>query len=514
MALAVVNVLVNVRKVTKKGSQSGEAFAIAKGVYGLFKKGAGVAGIDLPSLEEDQTAQMLKEIKEAIDRLTKQVKQFSQGLGLQVEAGEAYHKILNLVSDFSEDPRDKALIAAITDRSNGIHSHLSTLQRTLTKTTLLNPAQESWITYICKYCQDNSADDDFTWGFRPACEIFASMLALQRSAIGVLRKALEASGEPADKIDRTEKGHNKAIDEQVETFLKTFGEYWDKTMRKKDKIALRIDPYKSSNLESHNDELYWFEYNKKDTTLVKLDSSLRKTVLTRNSLSGGLLVSHNSKLYVFEFDTDQLIEIDPETGEKRNSFSQPEFKGTVFRSMVLSHQGYIYIIKGDHLYQIDPTHKRVERIGSGWKLASLAAVDGKHTIYARCPTIVYGVIYEIDPSKRGSSMYTRVSGVYEFDATENACIVGYGRHLYTPGVCNVWAFDTKDHSFSKIAEGRIFAFVHITDHIETRHSLSILTRNMRGISYCDDCVRILKPYWVHPPTDWYEQLLTKRTVST
>lgn len=546
MALAVINILVSVRKVTKEGSRSGEAFAITQGLYGLFRKGAGLVGVDFPPLEEDKTIAMLKEIKAGIEELTKKTERFNQSLAQQSEAGEAYRRVLHHVTEYTNRPKNDSVITAICNPQNGIHYHLGVLQNALVNSTPINLDHECWIKYMCKHCQDNAADEDFSWGFRPACEKFASMLALQRSAIEILRRAMEVTGEPAADIEEIEKTHYDAIEKQVEMFIPTFAEYWNETVKKSKpiKTAMTVGIYRCRETEiflvSHNNDLYWID---EGPSLAKLSLGCKEktTVLSlsefKKSFPCNGFLSHKGKLYLIMVNGD-IIEIDPDTGKKDILYNTPEFKKC---TAVLSHGGYIYMISNNDLYRVDthplpivPLHFRngkfvasethrpresrlkvkVEHIGSGYTFGRLGAVPGKRTFYARILpySSLFSAIHEIEgPARRGSATKSKVSDHW---CSGIMRLVGHGKHLYVEGGFNVVAVDTEnDYKEEKMTkntyEPLILPFGGATVTVDVSHNLSILCHEHKdGERYRLEILK-LKPYWVDPPKDWYEQVRPK-----
>ena len=506
MASTVVDILVNVRRVTKEVSISNEAFAIAPGVYGVFKKGTNVLESNSPSLETSETVELLKEILEGVDTLTAKTSERSKEiLKQQNHAGEAYHTLLQYVQSYSQDQEDEESISAITDHITGLHCQLTILHNAMVNPTPSNLDQMSLIDYISTRCQDRAAKDDFTWGFTMACEILSFLLALQRSAIQVLRGVMETLGDPVERVDLVEKDHHTNIDEQVEKFLTVFGKHWNQKAGEMKKSNISLHECLPS-FVSHNGELYWVSWFGFEGVFKQFMSGIYPEANHNVALRGmSPLASHQGKLFCVT-KAGKLSEIDPESGETRELFPDVSFKQCV---SMISHEGFLYLTlnsRSENIFKVDTREMKVECIGSQWQAAMLATLEGESSIFVRYKHFLWDSIYRIDSSSNGTTSFEAVSKYW--DMTMSALIVGHGEHLYTQGYAG-------DLLALNPVSGKSLTFTpkpcftpdsHVLPLVS--HKLTLICRHF--IKWYSPVERyhmaLVRPYWVEPPKDWYKKL--------
>ena len=505
MASAITEILVNIRNVKKDGSISNEAFAIAQGVNGVFKKGTNVLESNSPSLETSEVVELLKEILEGVKTLTTKTSERSKEiLEQQNHAGEAYHTLLQYVQSYSQDQEDEESISAITDHITGLHYQLTILHNALVNPTPSNLDQKSLIDYISTHCQDRAAKDDFTWGFTMACEILSFLLALQRSAIQVLRGVMETLDDPVERVDLVEKDHHTNIDEQVEKFLTVFGKHWNQKAGEMKKLS-SINLHKClPSFVSHNGELYWVSWF--EGKLQKFVSGTYREANYNIALRGMFpLASHQGKLFCVT-KAGKLSEIDPESGETRELFPDVSFNECV---SMISHEGFLYLTlnsRSENIFKVDTREMKVECIGSQWQEAMLATLEGESSIFVRYKHFLWDSVYRIDSPSNGTTSFEALSKYWSAGRKPN--LVGHGEHLYSQGYSG-------DLLVVNPVGGSSEIFTPRPSITPKSYVLPLVSHKLTLV--CEHCVErirpderyhmaLVRPYWVDPPKDWHAKL--------
>lgn len=237
---------------------------------------------------------------------------------------------------------------------------------------------------------------------------------------------------------------------------------------------------------------------------VERTSGEKKKAISNKAISNiegasGPLASHRKELW-HHSPHFSLMELDPKSGTILKRYPVPSaktgFDGPYESAAMLSHKGFLYIIDYQQLYQVKTKTKDRKcdwklLNDDKWEKTKLAAVTGDSSLYARCKGFFSDSIYKINPSKIGSSGYTKVGGGEYKGST---VITGHGRHLYTTGGGgHLWAIDTKDGSSTKITKTGLDGTV-ITRLYS--YSLSVICSRESNSDPCVPEVVKVKPYWV------------------
>ena len=497
-----------------------QAFAIEKGLRGILN----VVGVETGLEEEDKTLKLLNEVKKSINNLTTKLEDASRDISMAVQAGSAYAKIQTYITLFLQSPKDGSVLDSVISPSDGIRHHLVHLQKIMIKKSDLVENNESLIQYICKTCQvkafsdekDNkNGNDDFTWGLESACERFGAMLAFQRTAIEILRKAMLAKGHAKDVVTKIANDHHAEIDEQVDMFMPTFIEYWNETAGKSKKLQMKYTaPYYNTiafngkfykvqdDISTNGDPTYDNDEASRRTDnhkLVEVNCTTGKTT-TILSLKGafGPLVVHKRGLWHYS-PYNSLMQLDPEAKVVLKTFPTPFCDKKQYDDMfgllnLISHGGFLYLIEYGCLYQVNTSTNSWKKLSDSWYHTRLAGVAGDHYIYARVLGTISDSVYKINPFKQGSSGYEHLESF-----GREPVIVGHGHHIYTASKGgHLWAIDTRNGSSARLTDECIL------DGTATRlysYGLSIICSKENAYvgPYLPEVVKV-KPYWFDIPS--------------
>ena len=510
MSQAVVDVLVRVSQLIDN-VKARNAFVIAPGVNGVFKSGKDPLNNNSPFIEEPEAIELMNEIMSGIEVILSRRKYIFDKLGSKIDSDV---DIKQFVTGYINNPNDQAHLKRILV-SEEIIFKLSAFQ------------QSNRMSLRSKYCFENAAVDDFTWGFEAACEVISAQLAMQRVAIEVLRRAMtrgcvyqltvENFGIKGEMTITKDYDHNiiaaevskfnDRVDKRIASFFNEAKVFWNNRhgqIRKLTAINLGDSP---PTAVSHDGDLYWLSAKGE---LQKFVNSTHQEV-SINVLHMCSLVSHKGKLYSVS-KLGGLYELDLDSGKATFVIEQLLFKNCA--SMV-SLGDYIYITRSTYFYnfyKVDPTNKIYRCLGNDWNGARLA-VD-TNLLYARCNGYVFDSIYSIHDLSIGMPSYRLKSHEWSMARVPN--IVSHGDFLYTQGSDgDLFLVDYEFDTLNITQKHKRHPSTQVTPLAS--HGMSLVCQHFNDWRFLPHKERrcymaIVRPAWTQHPKNWFEKLLSVTSI--
>ena len=481
----------------------GASFKIAKGVVDFISF---INKRDQP----DPTIEMLKGIQAVIEKLTLQSAHLASGLGVLLRGDQSFRKIEHYVERYSQSRDNQELIDWIRNPGDGLDFHMSNLEKMILTPSVLSPDHESWIKFLCRMCLDNATDDDLTGGFKAACQRFAAVLALQRSAIIVL-KELQL---PIDV-------HLQKIDAQIDLFFSEFEMQWNARVGEMKKVVLKdrvcTIGWKSGG-DVKNNRFYMIKFItqifflSQDQTAypVMIDLATGSGYCFGKNIRGdatmslekGKVVACKGKVYSVQ--CGKILRMD-QTNEAHTMCDSRKFHS---RSQMVCHEGFLYAISSEgELCKINLENEHLEVISTGWSTSTygstaLAAIEGNPLIYAISKGSINESFYEINPKTNSTK---ELSHGHSFT---RMAMTGHGEHLYAINRRTVGAYNLTDKSYRTIQKGTV-EYARKIGSSKRVHLMNdgywIYVQYERPIygaynkhDYDELVVYRLRPYWVQP----------------
>ena len=528
---AVIDVLVKVTRVVDD-SKARHAFVIAKELKGIFRIGDNPLSSDFPYLEEPDAIKLMREIMNGVRKVfAKRKDLFDEFLAYSSKITEFYNEIMSWINSFINNPNDVSLLDKILSQNCRMSLTLFMFQYELHH--LCAKHWKSAIALFSESCFKNTSDNDLTWGFESACELLSALLAVQRVAIEVLRRAMSKGGLQETR-DRLFEGHHQMaqsietwslytqeqiekeltdrhedVDSCISRFYKVTDEYWEKSVGQIRKLPINL--HESPPIAvSHNRELYWI--SSKEDKLVKFVEDTCSEADTNVTLTPIVqLVSHKGKLYCIA-EYGNLYELDPESGHTTLLIENTLFK--LCTSMV-SLGDYLYITLNTYLYnlyRIDPIEKSYTCISSGWCGARLASFEGGPLLlYARYGHTLSDSIYTIDTTSSPEITYNVESSWWGKSRVPN--LVAHGNLLYTSDKGDLSVINTSHFGLLRgiTRSHKALPSTEFTPLVS--HGFSIVCQHFNDWRFHPHSERkcflaLVRPLWVDPPENWFEEWLT------
>ena len=501
MSQAVTDVFVNVTRVVE-GTKARHAFVIAKGLKGVFRIGDNPLSTDSPYLEEQDAIELMREILTGIEQITSKYNNvflyFKDEYSLR---HRSYMEILEFAREYLIRPHNEDF----PRKADHICFNLPLFQH------------DSWYISVPRdYIYGNISLGDFTWGFESLSELFASMLALTRLVIEVLRRVLpdreEFVGKALGDID-------KSID-MFDDFLSTVWIRRVGQLQRFPRTGLKATPTAAA---SHNRKLYFV--TSPDGKLLKFVDDTCSEASTRVTLTHIVeLVSHKGKLYCIT-ENGNLYELDPESGQTMLLIEDTPFK--LCTSMV-SLGDYLYITLNkclNNLYRINPIEKTYTCAGYWWWGAKLATVEHSTILYSRYRHYLWDIIFKTHHPENDKLFWSYIA-TSDWKVTNEHNVVGVGEYLYTQGsdgdVFVVFpTLSPKDDNQTARLTRRSLDKYHSAEGSFKKygdsdrlvplasHKMSLVCLHLDDSKFSDSHphLSVIRPVWIPFPKDWFKQIM-------
>ena len=475
------------------------------------------------SSEPDRTTEMLNGIAKGIDTLKRSSEVLAQGVGLLAIGATDMGQVQYFLRRYGESHRfrhsrhprhahHRKAIEAITCDSHGLEPKLNALQGLMDGSTrdAVNPGQSSWITHVCQYCQkdENLSKNDKTWGLKAASKQFSAVLALQRTAIAVLRE-----------LGRDVQVYIKRTDEQVNLFRAKFEEVWRSHIGRM-RLACEKFPRLDSSCYGHLSGNKFYRFVRAEGRRSSAIQSIDLSTGIKTFFSMGQIKNHRKKCRIFVHD-NEIYTVDSSSGELyRINLNTHEVDimcdGMKFnwRSKMVCHEGYLYVVNTNNkLCKIDlDSEEQFEEVSRfSWSTSkfgstALTAISGNPLVYAitgSANELVHHVnrdtISSINPSNghKEDLLHCRYF--------TNMALVGHGRHLYAIDSQAIWSYSLNDGNYEKITHHRDYkSTLHCRSGTRSVHLMS------EGLSlYMQfNSRRSVKVYLVQPHLPPWEDIFT------
>ena len=501
MSQAVSDVFVNITKVVE-GTKARHAFVIAKGLKGVFRMGDNPLSTDSPYLEEQDAIELMGEIMTGIEQITSKYNNiflyFKNEYSLR---HRRYLEMLEFAREYLVRPHSKDFLR----KADHIRFNLPMFQH------------DSWYISVPRdYLFGTVSLGDFTWGFESVSELFASMLALTRLVIEVLRQVLP------DREEFVEKALGD-VDKSIDMFDDFLSNVWNRRvgqLQRFPRTGLKATPTAAT---SHNGELYFV--TSPDGKLLKFVEDTCSEADTNVTLTQIVqLVSHKGKLYCIT-ESGNLYELDPASGRSTLLIEDTPFK--LCTSMV-SLGDYLYITLNTYLYnlyRIDPIEKSYTCAGYWWCGAKLATVEHSSVLYSRYRHFLWDTIFKTNHPEN-DKLFRSYFATDDWKITNEPNLVGLGEYLYTQGSDgDVFAvapilslkddnqtarltrrslgiYDSAEGSFKKYGDSdRLVPLAG--------HKMSVVCLHVSDSKFSDSHphLSVIRPVWIPLPGDWFKKMM-------